>query len=132
MQSRPRQNTGIQGLLQATNSQTDVGISGQGYFVVNELSRPTATEGAYLFTRAGSFRTRRLFRNTSGFYPQGWSVDAGGNVIPANENLTIPNQNVLSPDFLTTVNLSRVGGNRDGDLQSRGRRQPARQRGDRR
>lgn len=112
VQSRPRQNTGVQGLLQATNSRTDIGISGQGYFVVNELSRPTATEGAYLFTRAGSFYQddEGFLRNTSGFYLQGWPVDAGGNVIPANENLTIPNQNVLSPDFLTTVNLSRVGG----------------------
>lgn len=112
VQSRPRQANGVQGLLQATSSQTDIAISGNGYYVVNEVSQPTSTSGAYLFTRAGSFfmDDEGYLRNTSGFYLQGWPTDAGGTVIPANNDLTIANQNVLSNDYLETVNLSRVGG----------------------
>lgn len=111
VQSRPRQDTGVQGLLQASSSQTDMSISGQGYFIVNEANRPTIND-QFLFTRAGSFfqDNEGFLRNTSGYFLQAWPVDAGGNVIPANENLNIANQNIISTDFLETVNLSRVGG----------------------
>lgn len=111
VQSKPRQDTGVQGLLQSSTSQTDLAISGNGYFVVNEANQPTIAD-QYLFTRAGSFYQddQGYLRNTSGFYLQGWPTDASGNVVPANQDLTVPNQNVISTDFLSTVNLSRVGG----------------------
>ena len=38
VQSKPRQDTGVQGLLQASTSQTDLALSGNGFFVVNEAS----------------------------------------------------------------------------------------------
>lgn len=111
VQSRPRQDTGVQGLLQSSTSQTDLAISGNGFFVVNEANRPTLSN-EFLFTRAGSFfqDNEGFLRNTSGFYLQGWPTDASGNVIPNNTSLSIPNQNVISTDFLATVNLNRVGG----------------------
>ncbi|MCP5372615.1 MAG: flagellar hook-basal body complex protein [Hyphomicrobiales bacterium] len=111
VQSRPRGANDVQGLLQASTSQTDISISGSGYFVVNEASRPTISN-QYLFTRAGSFYqdNEGFLYNTAGFYLQGWPVDAQGNVIPANDALTIANQNIISTDYLETVNLSRVGG----------------------
>lgn len=111
VQSKPRQNTGVQGLLQATTSQTDVSVSGNGFFVVNEASTPTISN-EYLFTRAGSFTQDKegFLRNTAGFYLQGWPTNATGTVIPANKSLTIPNQNIISTDYLSTVNLNRVGG----------------------
>lgn len=111
VQSRPRQDTGVQGLLQSSTSQTDIAISGNGYFVTNEASRPTINN-EYLYTRAGSFfqDNEGFLRNTSGFYLQAWPTDAAGNVIPANDDLTVANLNVISTDFLETVNLSRVGG----------------------
>ncbi len=111
VQSSPRQDTGIQGLLQASTSSTDIAISGNGFFVVNEANRPTINN-EFLFTRAGSFfqDNEGFLRNTSGFFLQGWPTDASGNVTPANTSLTVPNQNVISTDFLTTVNLNRVGG----------------------
>jgi flagellar hook protein FlgE len=111
VQSRPRQDTGIQGLLAASTSQTDIAISGNGFFVVNEVNRPTLSN-EFLFTRAGSFflDNEGFLRNTGGFYLQAWPTDAAGAVVPANKSLTVPNKNVISPDFLTTVNLSRVGG----------------------
>lgn len=111
VQSKPRQDTGVQGLLQASSSSTDISISGQGYFIVNEAGRPTISN-QFLFTRAGSFfqDNEGFLRNTSGFFLQGWPTNAAGEVIPANTSLSIANQNIISTDFLATVNLSRVGG----------------------
>jgi flagellar hook protein FlgE len=111
VQSRPRTDTGVQGLLQASTSQTDIALSGAGYFVVNEANVPTINN-EFLYTRAGSFfqDNEGYLRNTSGFYLQGWPVTALGSVTPNNKSLTIPNQNVISTDYLATVNLNRVGG----------------------
>jgi flagellar hook protein FlgE len=111
VQSNPRQDTGVQGLLASSSSTTDIAISGSGFFVVNEVAVPTINN-EFLFTRAGSFfqDNQGFLRNTSGFYLQAWPTDASGVVTPANKSLTVPNQNVISTDFLTTVNLNRVGG----------------------
>ncbi len=111
VQSKPRQDTGVQGLLQASSSQTDISISGQGYFVVNEANTPTLSN-EFLYTRAGSFFQDKsgFLRNTAGFYLQAWPTDANGSVIPANKSLSISNQNIVSTDYLATVNLSQVGG----------------------
>ena len=111
VQSRPRQDTGVQGLLASSTSTTDIAISGAGFFVVNEGPNPTISD-EFLFTRAGSFfqDNEGFLRNTSGFYLQAWPVDAGAVVRPNNKALTIPNQNVISTDFLGTVNLNKVGG----------------------
>jgi len=111
VQSTPRQDTGVQGLLQASTSSTDVAISGQGYFVVNEDNKPSSTS-QFLFTRAGSFYqdNEGYLRNPSGHYLQGWPTDSSGKVVPANKELSIANQNIISTDFLSTVNLNRVGG----------------------
>lgn len=111
VQSRPRQDTGVQGLLQASTSSTDIAISGRGFFVVNEAASPT-TANEYLFTRAGSFfqDSDGFLRNTAGFYLQGWPTNANGTVIPANKNLTVANQNIISTDYVASINLNRVGG----------------------
>lgn len=111
VQSKPRQDTGVQGLLQASTSQTDVSISGRGFFVVNEANTPTISN-EFLFTRSGSFflDNEGFLRNTAGFYLQAWPTNAAGVVVPNNDTLTIPNQNVISTDYLATVNLNRVGG----------------------
>ena len=81
------------------------------FFVVNEANRPGLND-AFLFTRAGGFfqDNEGFLRNTGGFYLQAWPTDQDGVVVPANQNLNISNQNIISTDFLTTVNLSRVGG----------------------
>ncbi|MDA8637462.1 flagellar hook-basal body complex protein [Rhodospirillales bacterium] len=111
VQSAPRQDTGVQGLLQSSTSQTDIAISGSGFYVVNESNAPTLSN-EFLFTRAGSFfqDDEGFLRNTSGFYLQAWPTTADGTVTTNNTALTIPNQNVISTDFLATVNLNRVGG----------------------
>ena len=111
VQSRPRTDAGIQGLLQSSSSQTDLSISGSGFFVVNEAARPTLSN-EFLFTRAGQFfqDNEGFLRNTAGFYLQGFPVNPAGEIIPNNPDILIANTNVISTDFLTTINLNRVGG----------------------
>ena len=111
VQSRPFSQNDVQGLLQASTSQTDIAMSGNGFFVVNEAAVP-GIQDEFLFTRSGSFfaDNEGFLRNTSGFYRQAWPTDASGVVIPANPDLAVPNQNIISTDYLTTVNLTRVGG----------------------
>ena len=112
VQSKPRTDTGVQGLLQSSTSSTDLSLSGQGFFIVNEANTPTISD-QFLYTRAGSFfqDNEGFLRNTAGFYLQAWPTDAGGKVVPTKTaSTTIANQNIVSTDFLTTVNLSRVGG----------------------
>ena len=111
VQSRPRTDAGIQGLLQSSTSQTDLGISGSGFFVVNEAATPTLSN-EFLFTRAGQFfqDNNGFLRNTAGFYLQAFPVNPDGQIIPNNPDILIANTNVISTDFLTTVNLNRVGG----------------------
>ncbi len=112
VQSRPLSMNDVQGLLKSTSSQTNIGISGGGFFVVNEAAVP-GPEDEFLFTRAGAFfkDDEGFLRNTAGYYLQGWPVDPLGNVIlPADSNASLTNQNVISSDFLETVNLNRIGG----------------------
>lgn len=111
VQSSPRQAVDVQGLLQASTSQTDIAISGGGFYVVNSANQPTLND-PYYYTRAGSFKqdSEGFLSNASGYYLQAWPTDASGNVIPANDSLTATNLNVISTDYLETVNLSRVAG----------------------
>ncbi len=112
VQSRPRASTDVQGLLQATTSQTDLAISGDGFFVVNEASVPTAGD-EYMFTRAGSFflDDDGFLRNTAGHYLQAWPTDPSGNVIlPDGSNAGLTNTRIISSRFMETVNLSGISG----------------------
>lgn len=112
VQARPLTLNGAQGLLQSTTSQTDLAISGGGFFLVNEASRPGSGD-EFLYTRAGSFYKdeQGYLRNTAGYYLQGWPVDAQGKIVlPSGSGATQTNQNIISSDFLDTVNLDRVGG----------------------
>ena len=111
VQSKPRQQTDVQGLLQASTSQTDIAVSGGGFFVVNQANTPGVSD-PYLFTRAGSFvqDDQGYLKNVQGYYLQGWPTDAAGVVKPANSSLTITNQNIISTDYVESINLNRVGG----------------------
>ncbi|MBT7670209.1 MAG: flagellar hook-basal body complex protein [Bdellovibrionales bacterium] len=111
VQSKPRQQTDVQGLLQASTSQTDVSMSGGGFFVVNAANVP-GVQDPYLYTRAGSFiqDDQGYLKNSQGYYLQGWPTDASGAVVPANATLSVTNQNIISSDYLESINLNRVGG----------------------
>jgi flagellar hook protein FlgE len=78
--STPKAMISKQGLLQAGSSLTDIGIDGNGFFVVR-TSADVGSEIAY--TRAGSFTTDKqgFLRNTAGYYLQGWPLDAQGQYV---------------------------------------------------
>ncbi len=99
--SNPIHLTTAQGLLQSTGGETDVGIEGSGFFVVNQSNVPGVGD-EYLFTRAGQFipDSEGYLRNTAGMYLQGWALDANGN-LPSNTS---------SLNTLETVNLSNITG----------------------
>ena len=73
----PRAMISKQGLLQASGSQTDLGIDGGGFFVTRQ---GVGADSGVAFTRAGAFRPdeQGYLRNTSGYYLQGWRLDASG------------------------------------------------------
>lgn len=96
--SAPQAMISKQGLLQASSSQTDLGIDGAGFFVTRN---GTGANADVAFTRAGSFKPdlEGYLRNTSGYYLQGWRLDAQGNYVDTG-----------SLDALEPVRLSELTG----------------------
>ncbi|WIY68844.1 flagellar hook protein FlgE [Aquidulcibacter paucihalophilus] len=94
--------TSQNGQLQRTTSNTDLGIAGQGFFVVTERAENLEVTDTRLFTRAGAFSVDNLgyLKNTSGLYLQGWPVDADGNIATDPSDL----------NRLRTINVGSVGG----------------------
>jgi flagellar hook protein FlgE len=74
------------GQLSTTGVDTNMAISGAGFFVVNS---PAGQQ----FTRDGTFglNSDNQLTTTGGAYVQGYGVDANGNIIPgALQNITVP------------------------------------------
>ena len=128
VQSKPRQGVDIQGLLQSTSSATDVAISGQGFFLVNEAAEPT-TGDTYGYTRAGSFKVDKegFLQNVGGFYMQGWplqtwdsnalaaQVQIGNNTYMksytnSSGGTVYMNDNIVDSTNLRPLNLNTIGG----------------------
>jgi flagellar hook protein FlgE len=99
--SRPLQGIDKQGLLQGTSNATDLSISGNGMFVVNEAINPGLGDD-FMFTRAGEFRPDDAgnLRNAAGFYLQGWPLDDNGNLPAAQQSI----------NSVETVNVSNLTG----------------------
>ncbi|HTK34813.1 MAG TPA: flagellar hook protein FlgE [Caulobacteraceae bacterium] len=103
--SSTRQMVSQQGLLAQTNSATDLGIQGQGFFVTTtKASNLTATD-ARIFTRAGSFEVdaNGYLVNSAGYYLQGWPVDSQGAVHTDPSDLT----------RMSSINVGSIGGTAD-------------------
>ncbi len=128
VQSAPRQAVDLQGLLQATTSGTDVAISGNGFFVTNQVAEP-GNNGLFTYTRAGSFKVDRegFLQNSAGSYMQGWPLtvydgSAGASTIEVGQNTfmrayikgdgekVLINNNVISSNDLRPLNLQTIGG----------------------
>jgi flagellar hook protein FlgE len=94
-----------QGLPTTTSSQTDMSISGNGFFVVATNAGTTATQE---YTRAGSFRpdSDGNLVNTAGLYLLGYKLDASGNVPTDASDLSVINVSTLSG---TAQASSKVG-----------------------
>jgi len=97
-----------QGLLQATDSPTDIAISGNGFFVVNQNADAS---GQVFYTRSGSFRADSTgnFRNASGFYLQAWPLDREGNLPGAAGNTTYTTSSA-NLNSLRVVNVQNLTG----------------------
>lgn len=97
-----RHNISQTGQLQSTTSSTDLGIAGQGFFVVTQKAEGLTPTDARLFTRAGSFKVDEFgyLKNTAGLYLQGWPVDADGVITTDPSDL----------NRLSTINVGSVGG----------------------
>ena len=109
--ARTRAEIDKQGLLQATDSPTDVAISGGGFFVVNAAQDGSDTPQ---YTRAGSFRADSLgnFQNAAGFYLQGWPLSNGEipNTSANLDSLETLNVETATGDASATTNIS-IGAN---------------------
>ncbi|MBI5163630.1 MAG: flagellar hook-basal body complex protein [Magnetospirillum sp.] len=128
VQSKPRHGIDVQGLLQASSSSTDVSLSGQGFFVVNEAAEP-ADGDLFAYTRAGSFKVDKegYLQNVSGWYMQGWplmnwdnatqavQVPVGNDIFmksykDTDGNTVYINDNIVSSDHLKALNLNEISG----------------------
>ncbi|MEI9989989.1 MAG: flagellar hook protein FlgE [Rhizomicrobium sp.] len=103
------QNVTAQGGINSTESNTDLALSGNGFFVVS----PTSSGGSgasqsYLYTRAGSFLPDSAgnLQNAAGLYLMGWPLDGNGNVPTDRNDLTNINLNDLSGKAEATTKLS--------------------------
>ena len=74
------------GLIEATTINTNVGINGNGFFVVAD--DPTKQGAALNYSRNGSFQTDAggFLINSEGYYLYGWQTDSAGNVLAINQN----------------------------------------------
>ena len=97
-----------QGLVQASQSATDIAIAGAGLFVVNSQADGT---GDVLYTRAGSFHEDNLGQliNTAGFYLQGWPLDNNG-LLPGEPGNTTNTTSSSDISSLESVNVRAING----------------------
>lgn len=98
VQITPSQNIDKQGLLLASDSATDLAITGNGFFVTSPSTTPSLGEQS--FTRAGSFRTdaNGFLANTNGDFLLGWPIDNAGN-LPVN----LSDLSALSPIDISSL-----------------------------
>lgn len=90
---------GLQGNVTQTQTNTNLALSGNGFFVVSRPTGQTANQTTFsnlpYYTRAGDFDVNRdgYMVNGSGYYLNGWSVDQNG----------VPNTASLAPIKITQV-----------------------------
>ncbi|HEY1707703.1 MAG TPA: flagellar hook protein FlgE [Rhizomicrobium sp.] len=99
------QNVAQQGLLQTTTTSTNLGLSGNGMFIVDQ--QPGDTSNLY-YTRAGDFTpdANGNLVNSSGFYLMGWQLDANGNIPADRSDLTNINLSNLDGKAEATTNIT--------------------------
>jgi flagellar hook protein FlgE len=112
VQQRPFAAVDVQGLFQSSTNATDLGISGDGFFVVNENSLHDGATG-FRFTRAGAFNADKsgFLRNTAGFYLQGYRTNSQGETVDENGDIFQPDPTVFTS--LETIRLNNIGGTAD-------------------
>ena len=112
VQQRPFAAVGVQGLFQSSTNATDLGLSGDGFFVVNESNANDGSTG-FKFTRAGAFNADKsgFLKNTAGFFLQGYRTNASGNTVNSSNVEFNPDPTVFTN--LETIRLNNIGGTAD-------------------
>ncbi len=112
VQQRPFAAIDVQGLFQSSPNATDLGISGEGFFTVNEASLHNGATG-FRFTRAGAFSADKsgYLKNTAGYYLQGYRTNDQGQTVDANNASFNPDPTVFTN--LETIRLNNIGGTAD-------------------
>jgi flagellar hook protein FlgE len=100
--AQTRQYVTQQGLNQATSSNLDLAINGQGFFVATAKPEQVEDSDSRSFTRAGSFQLDSLgyLKNDAGLYLQGWLTDSAGQITTDPSDLS----------KLKAINVSSLGG----------------------
>lgn len=90
-----------QGQLSQSTSSTDLGIAGNGFFVVTDKATGLTAADTRSFTRAGSFTPDNAgyLKNAAGLYLQGWLADSTGAITPDPSDLT----------KMGTINITNIG-----------------------
>ncbi len=85
VRSSPRSLIEKSGLLQSSNSATDLSIEGSGFFIVKNATSGGSPDGEIEFTRSGSFTpdAEGYLHNAAGLYLQGYKMAPDGS-IPTN------------------------------------------------
>lgn len=89
--SRPKRTNDVQGSVQQTSSETNLALSGDGFFAVNRVAGignggvPTF-EADPVYTRAGDFSIdgNGFLSNSAGYYLSGWPIDASTGTVDKN------------------------------------------------
>jgi flagellar hook protein FlgE len=108
--SAPFYNVDQQGVMQSTNSPTDIALSGHGFFVVNVSPGGASSGGAFSFTRAGNFTVNATGNlvNGAGLYLQGQKLTPAQALAIANGNTQ--QLTATSLNSLQTINVTGIGG----------------------
>ncbi|TVQ33332.1 MAG: flagellar hook protein FlgE [Geminicoccaceae bacterium] len=101
-----------QGLIQSSSSPTDVALSGNGLFVVNDQVNGPSEQ---FYTRAGSFEPDFFgnLRTPSGFYLQGWVLNVDENIVDINALETVNVRQIQGVATATTA--IELGANLNAD-----------------
>ncbi|MFV9875566.1 MAG: flagellar hook-basal body complex protein [Rickettsiales endosymbiont of Dermacentor nuttalli] len=105
------------GIIKSTGINTDLAISGNGFFVVSKTPDVATNHGKYLYSKAGSFRKddKGNYVNPTGYYLLAWPLDTQGR-LPGDAG----NTNTVSSTLLQSlqpVNLSTFTGSASATTQ---------------
>lgn len=128
VQCRTRAGIDVQGLLSSTSYSTDLGISGNGFFVTTQTSNPSKDD-LWSYTRVGTFTVDEngYLRNDNGYYLQAWPLKAfdgeeNASLVQVGDNMFMKaytdasgstvyvNDNIIDSTNMQPINLNTIGG----------------------
>lgn len=128
VQCRTRAGVDVQGLLSSTSYSTDLGISGNGFFVTTQTAQPSKDD-LWSYTRVGTFTVDEngYLRNDNGYYLQAWPLKAfdgeeNASLVQVGDNMFMKaytdasgstvyiNDNIIDSNNMQPINLNTIGG----------------------